>query len=1013
MTQESATAGGPTEEPRDLLDELAGMLAESDAPVAPPGQNLFPVERVNHAGLHAELQAKLRDYRARSVRDPYANPIQLLALEIRRMLREEALPLSALEQLVQRLTAGAFVERAKRLATYLGATDPDRNAQAVAALIRGIAGNRGGSPLPFDAFRRRIEAEVFGIVFTAHPTFGLSEELLRALAALATDRHADGRPLSRQDRRALLRLAVERVHKPAPGLDLLHEHALSLTALGHAQDALNRLYYIVLRVAEELYPHRWRELVPRLVTLASWVGYDLDGRSDIRWTDTFTTRLRVQVLQLERYRNQVGGALDLVQDRKAEPRTALETLDRRLELAIAETRHEIAAFEAGDAKGGQIERIRRVAKRMWEYRDQRLREVAPLLALVNQALAAAGDDAELARRLCVLRAEVANHGLGMARTHVRLNAKQLHNAVRKTVGLQAPPEDPAHRRSYLAAVEAALAQVTPQSINFGSILAEKASAKRLTMVVAQMLKYVDASTPVRFLIAECEAGATLLTALYFARLFGIDGKLDISPLFETAQAMDQAGLILEEALSSAHFRDYLRRRGRLCVQVGFSDSGRYIGQTAAGFAIERVRFKVAELMQRHDLRDVQLVFFNTHGESIGRGAHPASFAARLRYLATPASRARFQALGIEAKEEVSFQGGDGFLYFMGGPVALATTARVLEYGLSTPDAGDDPFYAESDYTAEFFTTVSQFNQKLMGDPSFARLMGAYGVNMIYPTGSRSLKRAAAGGDAADISRLRAIPQNAILQQMGMLANSVGGLAEAIQKDPERFARLYTHSPRLRTLMAMAEYAARFSDTDVLRAYIDSFDPTLWLLAMKATGPEAANDMHLVSNRLERLDLHDSLRRVQRTLLKEFVDLCEHLGYCGIDFDDGPRVQVPDRCRETLHLLHALRIALIHEIYLLAVRIPEFAPQLNTSQDRIMARILRLDVQDSVRLLLRIFPKTDATLELDDFGEPATYRSDGTMSYEAEHETIFAPLSRLHELVRRIGSGISHVLGAVG
>ena len=49
----------------------------------------------------------------------------------------------------------------------------------------------------------------------------------------------------------------------------------------------------VLEVAEALYPERWTELRPRLVTVASWVGYDLDGRSDIRWTDTLRKRLIV------------------------------------------------------------------------------------------------------------------------------------------------------------------------------------------------------------------------------------------------------------------------------------------------------------------------------------------------------------------------------------------------------------------------------------------------------------------------------------------------------------------------------------------------------------------------------------------------------------------------------------------------------------------------------------------------------------------------------------------------
>src|SRR3546814_10038773 len=117
-----------------------------------------------------------------------------------------------------------------------------------------------------------------------------------------------------------------------------------------------------------------------------------------------------------------------------------------------------------------------------------------LVELVERAVTLAHDDATR-RALCGLRAEIGNHGLGMAHTHVRLNATQLHNAIRKSIGMEGPPDDPARRRSYVSAISELIARVDPVQINFGSILAERASAKRLFMLVAQMVKYVDATTP--------------------------------------------------------------------------------------------------------------------------------------------------------------------------------------------------------------------------------------------------------------------------------------------------------------------------------------------------------------------------------------------------------------------------------------------------------------------------------------------------------------------------------------
>ena len=166
------------------------------------------------------------------------------------------------------------------------------------------------------------------------------------------------------------------------------------------------------------------------------------------------------------------------------------------------------------------------------------------------------------RELCVLRARLTAFGLGLAHTHVRLNARQLHNAIRKTIGMDHAADDPSHRITYLNAISALIDGVIPVQINFGSLLAEKATAKRLFMILAQTLKYVDASQPIRFLIAECETGFTLLTALYFAKLFGVEDKVEISPLFETRIGLERGADDRSPRRSpSDSFRDYVRRAG--------------------------------------------------------------------------------------------------------------------------------------------------------------------------------------------------------------------------------------------------------------------------------------------------------------------------------------------------------------------------------------------------------------------------------------------------------------------
>ena len=343
----------------------------------------------------------------------------------------------------------------------------------------------------------------------------------------------------------------------------------------------------------------------------------------------------------------------------------------------------------------------------------------------------------------MLRASMMTHGLGLAHIHVRLNSSQLHNAVRRQVGLETEPNDPANRRSYFNTINELLGRARPLAINFGSMMEEGSSAKRLMMTVAQIVKLVDGVGPIRFLIAETETGYTLLAALC---LRGCSAWRIAS---RSAAVRDGGGLRARRArarggaASSPHYRAYLERVGRMAVQFGFSDSGRFIGQMAATFRIERLRLRIARLLERHGLGQLEVILFNTHGESIGRGGHPLTLADRLRYAAPPMSRAEFEHRGMRVKEEVSFQGGDGYLPFMTPAAALASLRQMLAFAFDVSDeTKNDPIYAAPDYAWEFFATVQQDFTDLVADPDYAALLGLFGTNLLYRTGSRAVAREA-------------------------------------------------------------------------------------------------------------------------------------------------------------------------------------------------------------------------------------------------------------------------------
>ncbi len=933
-----------------------------------------------------QLRDELRSFRTHIPDTPGLNPIVSVAFDLSRRLEAGEITFEALRALATRLMDRAFVHRARDLRERVGYIDPAQTHKEFADFVEGLA-----KSMDFEAFAARWSRARNGIVFTAHPTFGLSEAL--------SDRIVEMAVADKVDPNAVIGLP----HRPDPNIDLGYEHSRAQKSISNFRDAYTELLQSFFSVAASRYGDKAFKLRPQLATVASWVGYDLDGRNDIKWTFSLLVRLKEKQAALNDIRKRFLALKDLRGD-NAEIQRLTRQLTGKLDLAIAAVDEHIDALERIGSDGFTLAEAANVITRAEGYN---LVTTKPLIELLDTMIEGAADrEAKIA--LAALSGLLQATGLGTSHIHLRVNAVQINNAFRAFV--HEPWTRDLTERQALARIVEMIRTAKPETVNFETLDLESATAIRQFALAAQISKHVDRDTPIRYLIAESESPATVLIALFFAKLFEISEIVDISPLFETPAALETGQRLIERLLAEEAFRDYVVTRGRLCIQTGYSDAGRFIGQIAAGLALERLHHGLAEVVHKAKIPGVETLIFSTHGESLGRGAHPGPMRRRLRYVFSGEARWHFFRHGLPVKHETSFQGGDGYLFFDKKDFAARALTTIVLSG-KDPGEGEDPFYTDVNLSLDFQLRLRDYQQRLFAHPGYRALLGAFGTNLLFKTGSRPVKRQ---GDHAsgrgDPARMRAIPNNAILQQFGYVANVVAGLGAAVGSERERFVDLAKRSPRLRPLIEMIARAKQLSSINAVGANAAPFDAGFWALrASWGREPDhVAAFKRLAANLLEdeRAGAINGLAHYLRLDAIELHSILEDIGLEG--------GKIPDDHRLELDLLQAVRLALIMRIFILAAQLPRFTQTNEVSHDQIFRQALALEIPEVIGFMRQAFPRrVQAERSSAAFDETATYFPHSIEDYGRIETEILEPMEKAYELVRDIGTGITHHWGAFG
>ena len=233
-----------------------------------------------------KFQNQLTSYLSLADQDPHVNPVKLLAYEISREIENGSVSFEDLETVLLDLHELGIRARAKNLRQRSGLNALPEHHAALTKILHTQAA------LGFASFKKWAETPALGLVTTAHPTFMNSEAVENRILAYT---------MGARPKQNLAANAILRESPPS----LKDEHRLSQVAIKNMHNAIDDLNRHILSEAQSLFPKDWQTITPDLVHVSTWVGYDLDGRTDISWVDTIRLKLTEKRVQLQPRLHQV------------------------------------------------------------------------------------------------------------------------------------------------------------------------------------------------------------------------------------------------------------------------------------------------------------------------------------------------------------------------------------------------------------------------------------------------------------------------------------------------------------------------------------------------------------------------------------------------------------------------------------------------------------------------------------------------------------------------------------
>ncbi len=306
----------------------------------------------------------------------------------------------------------------------------------------------------------------------------------------------------------------------------------------------------------------------------------------------------------------------------------------------------------------------------------------------------------------------------------------------------------------------------------------------------------------------------VLTLLLFAREVGVDAAVDLVPLFETIEDLENAPQIMATLFENPQYRAYLERRGnRQQIMLGYSDSNKDGGYFASNWGLYTAQEALASVCDRYG---IALELFHGRGGSIGRGGGPTNRAIRSQ----PPGAMRGRIKITEQGEVIAYRYGNPAIARR--HLQQVMNAAIAAIGEAAPPPIDPAWRAAMTALAE--ASEAAYRDFVYGTPGFLDYwQQGTPINELarLPIGSRPAKRSAGGFES-----VRAIPWMFSWMQSRAIIPSWFGVGTALENycaqggGVEALRAMYREWSFFEAIVSNLELDLAKADMGIARLYAD-------------------------------------------------------------------------------------------------------------------------------------------------------------------------------------------------